>query len=195
MKNILLIGGFLIMVVAQWYVTGQMIVYKEKILTAGKEFRFRTEPYDPYDAFRGKYVHLNFSQTFVRVKDSVYYEQGERLYGLLSTDTSGFAHITSLTRDEPGQETDYLKVTAGYVYTDSVTVISFNYPFDRFYMEESKAEHADAAYQEAQHDTSKITYALVRIQKGEGVVEDIIIDGKPIKEVAIERQRQEEVPH
>jgi len=194
MKNILLIGGFLIMVVAQWYVPGQMIFYKEKILTTGKEFRFRTEPYDPYDAFRGKYVHLAFSQTFVRVQDSVDYEQGEKLYGLLSTDTSGFAQITSLTRDEPGDETDYLKVTAGYVYTDSVTVISFNYPFDRFYMEESKAEHADAAYQEAQRDTSKITYALVRIQKGEGIIEDIIIDGKPIRQVAMERQKLEDLP-
>ena len=194
MKNIILIGGFLIMVVAQWYVPGQMILFKEKILTTGKEFRFRTEPFDPYDAFRGKYVHLAFSQTSIQDKDSAYYQQGEMIYGLLSTDTSGFAHITSVTRDEPGEGTDYLKVTVGYVYVDSVTSISINYPFDRFYMEESKAEHADAAYREAQRDTSKITYALVRIQKGEGIVENIIIDGKPIKEVAIERQKLEGQP-
>jgi uncharacterized membrane-anchored protein len=192
MKNIVLIGGFLIMVVAQWYVPGQMIMYKEKILSTGKEFRFRTEPYDPYDAFRGKYVHLAFSQTSIQVKDSTYYEQGEKIYALISTDTSGFARITGVTKDEPGEETDYLEVTAGYVYTDSITTVSFNYPFDRFYMEESKAEHADAAYMEAQRDTSKITFALVRIQKGEGIVEDVIIDGKPIREVAIERQKAEE---
>jgi hypothetical protein len=129
-----------------------------------------------------------------RIKIQPTTNKGEMIYGLLSTDTSGFAHITSVTRDEPGEGTDYLKVTVGYVYVDSVTSISINYPFDRFYMEESKAEHADAAYREAQRDTSKITYALVRIQKGEGIVENIIIDGKPIKEVAIERQKLEEQP-
>lgn len=194
MKNIILIGGFLIMVVAQWYVPCRMIFYKEKILTTGKEFRFRTEPYDPYDAFRGKYVHLAFSQTSVQDKDSAYYQQGEMVYALLSTDTSGFAYITRVTRDEPGEETDYLKVNVGYVYFDSVSTISINYPFDRFYMEESKAEHADAAYREAQRDTSKVTYALVRIHKGEGIIEDVIIDGKPIRQVAMERQKLEDMP-
>lgn len=194
MKNIILIAGFIIMVAAQWYVPGQMILFKEKILTTGKEFRFRTEPYDPYDAFRGKYVHLAFSQTSVQDRDSAYYQQGEMVYGLLSVDTSGFAQITRVTRDEPGEETDYLKVTVGYVYMDSVSSISITYPFDRFYMEESKAEFGDAAYQEARRDTSKVTYALVRIQKGEGLVENIIIDGKPIREVAMERQKLEEQP-
>ena len=193
MKNILLIVGFIIMVAAQWYVPGQMIMYKEKILTTGKEFRFRTEPLDPYDAFRGKYVHLAFSQTSVRVIDSTY-EQGEKIFALLSVDSSGFARVDSVTRNEPGEETDYLKVTAGYVYYDSVTTVSFYFPFDRFYMEESKAEHADAAYREAQRDTSQVTYALVRIQKGEGIIEDVIIDGKPIRQVAIERQKLEDTP-
>jgi len=80
----------------------------------------------------------------------------------------------------------------GYVYQDSVTSVSFYYPFDRFYMEESKASLADAAYQEARRDTSKVTYALISIHNGEGIVEDVIIDGKPIKQVAAERQKLED---
>jgi len=39
-----------------------------------------------------------------------------------------------------------------------------------------------------------VTYALVRIQKGEGIVEDVIIDGKPLRQVAMERQKLEDQP-
>jgi hypothetical protein len=59
-------------------------------------------------------------------------------------------------------------------------------------MEESKASTAEDAYQQAIRDTSKITYALVRIHRGEGVILDVYIDGVPLKAVAIQRQKQEE---
>lgn len=180
------------MVALQWFVPGRMIFYKERIISIGKEFRFRTEPFDPYDAFRGKYVHLAFNQTSIQLKDSVNWKEGDMVFALLSTDSSGYAQVTGVTKDEPGENVDYLKVMAGYVYQDSVTSVSINYPFDRFYMEESKASAADEAYHLALGDTSKVTYALVRIHKGEGVILDVFIDGVPLKEVAIQRQKQED---
>jgi uncharacterized membrane-anchored protein len=192
MKKPILISGFILMVVLQWFVPSRMIFYKERIITIGKEFRFRTEPFDPYDAFRGKYVYLTFNQTSIQLKDSVDWKEGDMIFGLLSTDSSGFAHVTSLTKEEPSENVDYLTVTAGYVYQDSVTSVTFSYPFDRFYMEESKASTADEAYHVALGDTSKVTYAKVRIHKGEGVILDVYIDGMPLKEVAIQRQKQEE---
>jgi hypothetical protein len=88
---------------------------------------------------------------------------------------------------------DYLKVISGYVYQDSAsTSVSISYPFDRFYMEESKAQAADDAYHQALSDTSKVTYALVLVHHGEGIVKEVYIDGVPIKKVAIERQKLEE---
>ena len=192
MKKPIIISGFILMVALQWYVPGRMIFYKERVLAAGKEFRFRTEPFDPYDAFRGKYVHLAFNQTSVQVKDSVNWQEGDMIFALLSTDSLGFAKVIGVTKDEPAENADYLKVISGYVYQDSVTSVSINYPFDRFYMEESKASTADEAYHQALRDTSKITYALIKIHKGEGVIVDVFIDGIPLKEVAIQRQKQEE---
>jgi uncharacterized membrane-anchored protein len=193
MKRILITTGFALMVALQWFIPGRMIFYKERVLSAGKEFRFRTEPFDPYDAFRGKYVHLAFNQTMVQLKDTANWYQGETIFALLSEDSSGYAMVTELRKEEPGEDVDYLKVVSGYIYQDStVTSVSISYPFDRFYMEESKAQAADDAYHQALSDTSKVTYALVLVHHGEGVVKDVFIDGVPIKQVAIERQKQEE---
>jgi len=99
MKSILLLTGFIVMVAVQWFVPGRLLYSKERILSVGKEFRFRTEPYDPYDAFRGKYIHLAFSQTSMQIQDSVDWQEGEMIYGYLATDSAGFAIITGLTND------------------------------------------------------------------------------------------------
>jgi uncharacterized membrane-anchored protein len=193
MKRTFIVTGFALMVVLQWYIPGRMIFYKERILVEGTEYRFRTEPFDPYDAFRGKYVQLVFRQTTIQMKDSADWNQGDVIFALLSTDSSGYAQVTELRKEEPGEDVDYLKVISGYVYQDSAaTSVSIDYPFDRFYMEESKAAAAGDAYNEALTDTSKITYALVLVHHGEGVVKDVFIDGVPIKEVAIQRQKQED---
>ncbi len=193
MKKPVIIFGFVLMAIAQWYVPAKMIFYRERIITTGKEFRFKTEPFDPYDAFRGKYVYLVFHQTAVQLRDTTTrWNTGDEVYALLETDSSGFAKVTTVTKDEPGEHVDYLKVTTGYVYQDSVTSLSFNYPFDRFYMEESKAAAANDAYNDALRDTSKVTYALVRVLRGEGVVLNVMIDGVPIKDVAVRRQKQED---
>jgi uncharacterized membrane-anchored protein len=193
MKRTFIITGFALMVALQWYIPGRMIFYKERILSEGTEYRFRTEPFDPYDAFRGKYVQLVFRQTTVQLKDSADWNQGDMIFALLSTDSSGYAQVNQLTKEEPGEDVDYLKVTSGYVYQDSAsTSVSIDYPFDRFYMEESKASAANDAYNQALTDTSQITYALVLVHHGEGIVKEVFIDGVPIKQVAIQRQKKED---
>ena len=53
-------------------------------------------------------------------------------------------------------------------------------PFDRFYMEESKAPKAEKVYNAANSDQRKETYALVYIKDGTAVLNDVIIDGQSI---------------
>lgn len=50
-------------------------------------------------------------------------------------------------------------------------------------MEETKAYEAEQAYIQSQQDTTKITYALVKIKNGNAVLKDVIIDGTSIKEI------------
>ncbi|HMB62545.1 MAG TPA: hypothetical protein VKN36_05700, partial [Eudoraea sp.] len=65
-----------------------------------------------------------------------------------------------------------------------------DYPFDRFYMEESKANEAELTYRQSQRDTSKITYALVRIKNGEAVLKDVMIDGISIRELVKTKEEE-----
>jgi uncharacterized membrane-anchored protein len=98
MKRTFILTGFVLMVVLQWFIPGRMIFFKERVLSEGTEYRFRTEPFDPYDAFRGKYIHLAFNQATVQLKDSANWDQGEIIFALLSTDSSGYAMVTELRK-------------------------------------------------------------------------------------------------
>ena len=57
--KIIVIIAFIFMVFAQWYVPSKMILDREDILKNGEEFKFLTQPIDPSDPFRGKYITLN----------------------------------------------------------------------------------------------------------------------------------------
>ena len=87
----------------------------------------------------------------------------------------------------PGHS-DYLSTTIDYITEndDKEKKLVLNYPFNRFYMEESKAKPAEDAHWEASRDTSQITYALVNIKNGKAVLKNVLINGKPIKEVVEE---------
>ena len=60
-------------------------------------------------------------------------------------------------------------------YDGSKLLIEF--PFDRFYMEESKAYDAELTYNRTLPDTSQVAYALVNIKNGESVLKDVMING------------------
>ena len=47
-------------VVAQWAAPLSMIFRSERVLSGGQAFKFKTAPVDPVDAFRGRYIALNF---------------------------------------------------------------------------------------------------------------------------------------
>ncbi|MCP3932456.1 MAG: GDYXXLXY domain-containing protein, partial [Bacteroidetes bacterium] len=66
--------------------------------------------------------------------------------------------------------------------------LTIAYPFDRFYMEESKADDAEDIYREFQRDNRRAAYALVNIKEGKAVLKDVLIDGISIRELAKERQ-------
>ena len=177
--------AFILMILGQWYVPGKMIRDRERILSQGTVHRFRTAPVDPVDIFRGKYIDLNFEGNMVPVEDAHEWEQGEEVYGLLSEDTAGFTVIHSLQKVAPKSQEEYLKLTVNYVPDYGRNEIQVNFPFERLYMEESKAYQAELSYLKSHQDDSTSTaYALVSILEGEAVIRDVMIDDVPIREVA-----------
>ncbi len=190
MNSRIVIPAFILMVLVQLYVPANMIFKKESVLTEGKEFRFRTRPIDPSDPFRGKYVVLSFQDNAIKVNNAADWYPGEEIYVSLTTNEEGFAKIQSVSKDQPMDTEDYVKSTIEYIMNDSVRDLTVYFPFDRYYMEESKAYNAELAYNEATLDTNQISYALVSVKKGDAVIKDVIIDGIPIREAAIKWQEE-----
>lgn len=163
-------------VIAQIWVPASLIVKSQRTLISGKQFKFRTAPVDPYDAFRGKYVALGFDADRFACSDRSAYRHGRQVFVLLNRDSDGFAQIAGLSRNKPAQG-DFVKVKISS-FSDSSVIV--NYPFDKFYLEEGLAGEAEKLYRQHSRRGQLDTYALVRINKGFAVIEDLVIGGTPV---------------
>lgn len=161
-----------------------MIFSREEVMDEGTEYRFKVAPVDPNDPFRGKYIYLNFEDNAYIVEDESEWYRGEPAYVLFYNDEEGFAKIRSVQKFPPVTESNYLETTIDNVIVDDSTKLYVDYPFTRFYMEESKAFAAEIIYQKSLRDTSQVTCALVSINNGEAVLKDVLINDISIRELA-----------
>jgi uncharacterized membrane-anchored protein len=189
-KIILIVFG--VVVFAQLFVPAKMIWDSEDIMQSGTEYKFRTAPVDPSDPFRGKYITLSFNEDIFIVENEKEWERGQVVYVSLTTDSLGFAKIQTVSKVHPTAHEAFVKARVGYVPGNGSKKVSIDYPFDRFYMEESKAPVAEMVYRNSQRDNLKITWALVSVKNGEAVLKDVLIDGVSIREV-VKRNRENEV--
>jgi uncharacterized membrane-anchored protein len=185
LNKAILIPGFILMVLVQLYVPVRMIFHKESVLTTGTEYKFRTAPIDPNDPFRGKYISLNFNANAVKVADAEDWMNGDQVFVDLTTDSLGYASVLSVSKSEPTGYENYIKANISYVITDSLlSTVFIQYPFDRYYMEESKAQVAQDSYNAAAIDSNQVAYALVLVKNGEAIVKDVYINDTLIVEWA-----------
>ena len=183
---------FGVMCIAQWYVPGSMIVHQEDILANGKVYHFKTAPIDPNDPFRGKYVILVFVAETMKGTRGSDCERNQSVFVVLGTDQDGFASVTRLAETRPDEGTDFFSATIRYSNEQNVDV---QFPFDRFYLEESKAAKAETVYAESNSQPDRgdreTAYAVVRVKDGQAALEDVRIDGRSIVDIVRERQQQE----
>ena len=106
----------------------------------------------------------------------------------LTTDENGFAKIKSVSKLEPADKQDFLKAKVRFISYDG-SKLTIDYPFDRFYMEESKAYDAELTYNRSRRDTNSVAYALVNIKNGESVLKDVMIDGISIREIVKQEEQ------
>jgi len=190
-KNIV-VPAFILMALVQLYIPAKMIFSNEALLEGGKEFKFKTAPIDPNDAFRGKYITLSFKENSTRVENAQDWNNGDQIFVSLTQDENGFAIISGVSKDKPIESEDYVTASIDYIINDTVSWVSIDYPFNRYYMEESKAQDAEQAYREAARDTAQVTYALVVVKNGNALVEDVLLDEVPIREVVKNRMKNSE---
>lgn len=175
---------FFVTCIAQWYVPGSMIAEQENILETGKVFRFKTAPVDPSDPFRGKYITLNFEAAGLKKADYNQFTRGQKIFVVLREDEEGFAQIADIITTQPQEDADYVEADIMFSNEEMVRI---NYPFDRFYLEESKAGDAEQVYRDSNRsDTTQSTYAIVRMKNGKSVLEDVMINDRSIVDIVRE---------
>ena len=175
-KSMLFLLGIAILL--QLAVPTAMISKRERVLAHGQIFKFRTAPVDPYDAFRGRFVALGFDQDSVVAPPGHDFARGQTVHVVLAEDAEGFTTLANLLRDRPDAE-PYLTTQIQYV---GGNMVHLRLPFDRFYMDENEAPAAERAYWQYSVRSNRAAYIQVRIEKGFAVLEDLYVDGTPIRD-------------
>lgn len=184
-----------ILILVQLAIPFAMIQGKEKILREGERFRFKTQPIDPADPFQGRYVRLNFEENFIpspeERKSELRYK--EPIYALIEVDQDGFAHFTGWSKNVPENGAFLKSRRLWEKYSRETDTAQRHYegffiklPFDRFYMDETKAPRAENMVRDATRTTN--CWAEVRILEGKAVLEDVMVGGQSIRELAAEKE-------
>ena len=169
---------FSIAVLAQWAAPLSQIWTYEQVLTQGTLIKLKCQAPDPYDPLRGRYLAVRPVQQEATVPTGMKFQVGTTVYAQLVSGADGLSTISGLSLTPPVGG-DYIRLKAGWVYNEKM---SFEWPFDRFYVNEKLAPEADKWFAENIRSTQGIT-AEVRILDGRAVLEDLSLDGKPFREI------------
>ncbi len=181
------LAALAVLVLAQLAVPAWMIRRWEGTLQGGQLFKFRTAPFDPYDAFRGRYVALQVESNTVPSVPGTSYEHGAPVYAMISVNNEGLAGFSGISVAKPVDK-PYIASRVQYEYDGKVIL---NLPIDRYYMNEEDAPKAERAVWAHQTRTNRNAFILVRVKDGRAVVEDLLIGEKPIRQFLQEEERQE----
>jgi hypothetical protein len=182
MKRAWIFAAFALICLIQLAAPASMIWRQERTLAQGQPFKFQTAPVDPYDAFRGKYVALNFREGLPKLPKDFPSGFRGKVYAPIVVGEDGFARFGEATLSPP-QGSPYLtlNVESGYPGQE------LSLPFDRYFMEEAKAPAAEAIYGE--NTRERDAFVVVRILDGGWAVEDLFVGGKPISEALKEAEK------
>lgn len=160
-----------------------MIRQQESILKKGAVYRFALRPIDPPDAFRGRYLELNFDMPPFQPPGE-YVEYGQRVFLTVAKDSAGIAQFDSLYTAPPPHTPDYVAARVGG--TSSHEVYCF-IPDEmrRFYLNEELAPLADKWYAELlnRDDRQEVPVTVdLRILRGKALIEQVYFEGIPVAE-------------
>lgn len=171
----------------QLLIPGYLIYQQEETLKIGTPYKFKTQPIDPSDPFRGKYITLDYTLNSFETNEDGWEDYYGMAYVYLKEDTLGFAKVKTVSKTPLAIDYDYVVAKSNYNYN---CTIYFDLPFDRFYMNENKAYDAEISVRKAQQDNSKTCYGLVYLKDGVGVLKEVYIEDIPLKEYVEQFQKE-----
>ena len=164
---------FLLVACAQIAAPASLIWKRERTLRQGSVWKFRTAPVDPVDAFRGRYVALEFEAEAQQITPPPNAQFGQTVFVTLRPDAEGFAVIDQVLPDRPGAD-DFIQAQL------HGTTVSL--PFDKYWVSERDAPAAEAAYRAQSSREKRNAFVTVRVFNGDAALEQLYLDGIPLGE-------------
>ena len=163
-------GVFVLACLAQLAFASSAMWRGETTLRGGTLYHFRSDPVDPVDPFRGRYVALAFARTRVPRAEGADLDVGATAYVELAVDDEGMARLERAQAAAPAADHLALPVLA----TDA-TAVFVQLPFERYYAEEERALEIDRQRWQA----GARFVVGVRVLDGRGVIESLRLGGSP----------------
>jgi uncharacterized membrane-anchored protein len=164
---------FVLVAFAQLAVPASLIWKREQTLRHGRIWKFRTAPVDPVDAFRGRYVALEFEAEGQQVSPPPDLAPGQTVFVTLRQETEGFAEIDKIS-PLPPEGDDFIEV--------QLAGSTISLPFDKYWVTERDAPAAEAAYRSQSQREKRNAFVTVRVFRGDAALEQLYLDGKPLGE-------------
>lgn len=165
--------AFVLVALAQLAVPASLIWKREQTLRHGSVWKFRTAPVDPVDAFRGRYVALEFEAESQEISPPLTVESGQTVFVTLRVDAEGFAEIDQVLPAAPALDDFIAAHLAGKIVS---------LPFDKYWVTERDAPAAEAAYRAQSRREKRNAYVTVRVFRGDAALEQLYLDGRPLGE-------------
>lgn len=158
---------------AQLAVPASLIWKRERTLRQGHVWKLRTAPVDPVDAFRGRYVALEFEAEGQEISPPPNAEYDQTVYVTLRADAEGFAIIDQVLPSRPEGD-DFIEA--------ELRGKTVSLPFDKYWVTERDAPAAEAAYRAQSRRDKRNAFVTVRVFKGDAALEQLYLDGLPLGE-------------
>jgi uncharacterized membrane-anchored protein len=164
---------FAVVGLAQLAVPASLIWKREQTLRHGSVWKFRTAPVDPVDAFRGRYVALEFEVEAEELRPPPDPEQYHTVFVTLKQDAEGFAGIDQVSVAAPVRD-DFIQA--------QLNGNRISLPFDKYWVTERDAPAAEAAYRAQSRRDKQNAFCTVRVFRGDAALEQLYLDGQPLGE-------------
>ena len=175
---------FILLVLFQVYVPASIVFNQERIYFAGATYKMQLAPIDPNDPFRGKYIILSFRENITKLPEDSKLEEGKTVYVVMKPGKNDFLAIDSIASEFKSVKAPAvcIKASIGSISETSngYKEAHIDYPFTRFYVEESKASEAEQRYLKAANDTNSLSYGLLSVYNENVLVNDVIINGESL---------------
>jgi len=162
---------FVLVAFAQLAVPASLIWKREQTLRHGSVWKFRTAPVDPVDAFRGRYVALQFEAETQEITPPPNVGSGETVFVTLKQNAVGFAEIDQVSLTKPSADDFFEAQLSGKTVA---------LPFDKYWVTERDAPAAEAAYRNLSRRDNQNAFVTVRVFRGDAAIEQLYLDNQPL---------------